>query len=106
MESTAAVAGESPAHCSRARLTSDPRDPLFSILSSDLLEHVLSFLPAAALVSLGRCCRAFRAKERHQGLGQGLGQPAPLHPSLVEKVARDKLVKLHGPELAARWRYG
>ena len=95
--------------CSKALLTPEPRDPLLS-MPSDLLEHVLSFLPAAALATLGRCCRAFRAKERRllSGQGQGppaaLGQPAPLHPSLVEKVARDKLMKLHGPELAARWR--
>uniref|UniRef100_A0A7R9VLT4 F-box domain-containing protein n=1 Tax=Chlamydomonas euryale TaxID=1486919 RepID=A0A7R9VLT4_9CHLO len=62
-------------------------------LPAEVLELVLSRLEAATLVILQRCCKAFRSRDRSTGL------------TLADKVARDQLIRWHGPQLAERWRH-
>lgn len=59
----------------------------------EVLELVLSFLDAPTLAILACTCKPFQTKDRSNRL------------SLVHKVAREQLVKCHGPDLAARWRH-
>ncbi len=63
-----------------------------SQLPHEVLDLALSFLNAVSLALVARCCKAFRVKD------EGV--------SLIDKLARDQLVRSLGPVLAARWRCG
>ena len=73
-----------------------------SCLPADLLALVLSYLSSTDLATLHRVGKLFRVKERQHAAMSA--KAAPLL-TIIEKVARDKLVIMHGSlELAARWR--
>ena len=86
-----------------APMSSSTHHPLsISCLPADLLALVLSYLSSTDLATCNRVGKLFRLKERrHAAMSAKAG---PLL-TIVEKVARDKLVIMHGSlELATRWR--